>query len=93
MCDGSMQRVSVGAELTVVWLPCAGPAGSKGHCASNHSHTGLSLVKVFQRRPQRTAARGSVPHSSLALQRLSNASPLLLDLLFKTVLVSQQSTL
>lgn len=81
------------AELTAEWLPCVGPAGSKGHHASNYSHTGLSLVKVFQRRPQRTSARGRVPHSSLALQRLSNASPLLLDLLFKTVLMAQQSAL
>lgn len=93
MCDALMQRVSMGAELMAVWLPCAGPAGSKGHCASNHSGTALSFAKVFQTRPQRTAAIRSVLHNSLVLQRLSNASSLVLDQLFKTVLVGQQSAL
>lgn len=83
----------MGAELMAVWLPCAGPAGSKGHCASNHSGTALSFAKDFQTRPQRTAAIRSVLHNSLALQRLSNASSLVLDQLFKTVLVGQQSAL
>lgn len=83
----------MGAELMAVWLPCAGPAGSKGHCASNHSGTALSFAKVLQTRPQRTAAIRSVLHNSLALQRLSNASSLVLDQLFKTVLVGQQSAL
>lgn len=48
MCDALMQKSSMGAELIAVWIPCACPAGIKGHCASNHSGTGLRFTKAFK---------------------------------------------